>query len=156
MYWYNFTAKPKKRGREWERVGGGRGGGAENLSWPSDELTRDFAWRGHPKFMPGSCLNSAECACVYKVLCLQLGAHWACNTNSLPGGTCRGPEGGHSGQSQVNCAKRGSTTPLDKLQPDIFDSWMRWCVKSVICKIDVYPQFSSGRVWLPRMWLPCK
>jgi len=41
MYWYNFTAKPKKREAS-EREGGGRGG-AENLSWPSDELTRDFA-----------------------------------------------------------------------------------------------------------------
>lgn len=55
--------------REGGRRGGG--GGAENLSWPSDELTRDFAWRGHSKFMPGFRLSSAECACVYKVLRLQ-------------------------------------------------------------------------------------
>jgi len=60
-----------------------------------------------------------------------------------PAGDLRGAT---LGKVRSTVPRGGSATPLDKLQPDIFDSWMRWCVKSVICNIDVFPQFSRGRV----------
>lgn len=52
------------------------------------------------------------------------------------------PRGATLGKVRSTVPTEGSAIPLDKLQPDIFDSWVRLCVKSLICKINAYPQSS--------------
>ncbi len=139
MYWYNFTAKLffffKRKRREAEEE-------EEQRIWSGLQMNSPGTLLGG--VIPSSCLAFSwvfqnvpvfiKCSGCSREL---TGPVTQTPFQEAPAGDRRG---GTLGKIRSNVPRRGSATPLDKLQPDIFDSWMRWCVKSIICKIGVYPQ----------------
>lgn len=134
MYWYNFTAKLFSKREEGER----EGEGGKNLSWPSVELIRDYVGG----VIPSSCLTLAwvlqnvlvfiQCPGCSRELA---GPVTQPHIQEAPAGDLWGATLAKSGQLCQDGG--GGSPPLDKLQPDIFDSWMWRCVKLVIYKIDM-------------------
>lgn len=152
MYWYNFTAKLffflKKKKKKEERE-------AEE-----EEEEEERIWAGLQMNSPGTLLGGViPSSCLAFAWVLQnVPVFIKCSgcSRELTGHVTQTPfqeappgdlRGATLGKVRSTVPRGGSATPLDKLQPDIFDSWMRWCVKSIICKIGVYPHSSEMEVF---------